>query len=157
MTRLGPCGLRLVCVWRALTGLDRVVAASYGPPQRVSVALAEAVVAFGHEEGPRVAEGREPRKMTVCQDETLHPEPCLVALEPVSHGLLLAQESAHRQAATWTAAMRDAIGKMPREVIQSPSDAGRGSLPHVKDALGAHHAPEVFPVQHELVTGTSVA
>ena len=91
MTLLGPCGIRLVCVFLALTGLDRFVAASYGPQQHVSVAMEEAVVAFGQEEGPRLAEGMPPQKMTVCQDETFHPETCLVAIEPVSNFILLEQ------------------------------------------------------------------
>ena len=157
MTLLGPCGIRLVCVLLELTGLHRFVAASYGPQQHVAVALEEAVVAFGQEEGPRLAEGMAPQKITVCQDETFHPETCLVAIEPVAHCILLEQYTANRKAETWTSAMRDAIGEMPREVIQSTSDDGRGILHHVKDALGAHHSPEVFHVQHELVKGTRVA
>ena len=91
MTLLGPCGIRLVCMLLELTGLDRFVAVSYGPQQHVSVAMEEAVVACGQEEGPRLAEGMAPQKMTVCQDETLHPEPCLVAIEPVSNFILLEQ------------------------------------------------------------------
>ena len=157
MTLLGPCGIRLVGVLLALTGLDRFVAASYGPQQHVAVAMEEAVVAFGQEEGPRLAEGMAPQKITVCQDETFHPETCLVAIEPVSNFILLEQYSANRKAETWTSAMRDAIGTMPVEVIQSTSDEGRGILHHVKEALGAHHSPDVFHVQHELVKGTSVA
>lgn len=157
MTLLGPGGIRLVCVLLELTGLHRFVAASYGPQQHVAVALEEAVVAFGQEEGPRLAEGMAPQKMTVCQDETFHPETCLVAIEPVANFILLEQYTANRKAETWTSAMRDAIGEMPLEVIQSTSDEGRGILHHVKDALGAHHSPDVFHVQHELVKGTSVA
>lgn len=157
MTLLGPCGIRLVCVLLELTGLHRFVAASYGPQQHVAVALEEAVVAFGQEEGPRLAEGMAPQKITVCQDETFHPETCLVAIEPVANFILLEQYAANRKAETWTSAMRDAIGEMPLEVLQSTSDEGRGILPHVKDALGAHHSPDVFHVQHELVKGTSMA
>jgi len=91
MTLLGPCGIRLVGVFLELTGLDRFVAASYGPQQHVSVAMEEAVVAFGQEERPRLAEGMAPQKITVCQDETFHPETCLVAIAPVSNFILLEQ------------------------------------------------------------------
>jgi hypothetical protein len=31
MTLLGPCGIRLVCLFLELAGLDPFVAASYGP------------------------------------------------------------------------------------------------------------------------------
>jgi vacuolar-type H+-ATPase subunit I/STV1 len=40
-------------------------------------------------------------------------------------------------------------------VVQSTSDEGKGILHHVKADLGAHHAPDVFHVQHEIVKGTS--
>jgi hypothetical protein len=89
MTLLGPCGIRLVCLFLELAGLDPFVAASYGPHQRVSVALEEAVMAFDKEERSRWAEGLLPKQLTVCQDETCHPEPCLVAIEPVSNFILL--------------------------------------------------------------------
>lgn len=157
MTLLGPCGIRLVCVLRERTGLDRFVAASYGPQQHVAVALEEAVVAFGQEEGPRLSEGMAPQKRTSCQDETFHPETCLVAIEPVSNCILLEQSTTNRKAATWTSALRNAIGARPVEVIQSTRDEGRGILHHVKAALGAHHSPEVFHVQHESVKATRVA
>ena len=157
LTLLGPCGIRLVCVLLELTGLHRFVAASYGPQQQVSVAMEEAVVAFGQEEGARLSEGMAPQKMTVCQDETFHPETCLVAIEPVSNFLLLEQYTMNRKAETWTSAMRDAIGTMPVEVIQSTSDEGRGMLHHVKEALGAHHSPDVFHVQHEIVKAARVS
>jgi uncharacterized protein DUF6399 len=41
-------------------------------------------------------------------------------------------------------------------VIQSTSDEGRGILHHVEEELGAHHSPDLFHVQQELVKGTSV-
>jgi len=91
MTLLGPCGIRLVGVFLALTGLARFVAASYGPQQHVSVAMEEAVVACGQEERPRLAEGMAPQKIPVCQDEPLHPETCLIAIAPVSNFILLEQ------------------------------------------------------------------
>jgi hypothetical protein len=89
MTLVGPCGIRLVCLFLELSGLDRFVAASYGPHQKVSVAMEEAVVAFDQEEKKRLAAGMEPKQITVCQDETFHPEICLVAIEPVSNFILL--------------------------------------------------------------------
>ena len=41
ITLLGPSGIRRVCLFLELTGLDRFVAASYGTQQQVSVAMEE--------------------------------------------------------------------------------------------------------------------
>jgi hypothetical protein len=157
MTLLGPCGIRLVCLFLELAGLDQFVAASYGPHQRVSVALEEAVIAFDKEERSCLAEGLLPKQITVCQDETFHPEPCLVAIEPVSNFILLEKYTDNRKAETWTSAMAEATAGLAVEIVQSTSDEGRGLLHHVKEDLGVQHSPDVFHVQNELVQGSSGA
>ena len=43
MTLLGPCGIRLVCLFLELSGLERFVAVSYGPHQKVSAAMEDDV------------------------------------------------------------------------------------------------------------------
>jgi len=157
MTLLGPCGIRLVCLFLELSGLDQFVAASYGPHQKVSVAMEEAVVAFDQEEKKRLAAGMEPKQITVCQDETFHPETCLVAIEPVSNFILLEKYADSRKAKEWTSSMDQVTEGLPIEIVQSTSDEGKGILKHVKEDLGVHHSPDVFHVQNELVKGTSVA
>jgi len=42
---VGACGMRLVCLFLQLTGLDRFVAASYGAQQQVNVHIEQAMVA----------------------------------------------------------------------------------------------------------------
>ncbi len=91
ITLLGSGGIRLVCVWLELTGLNRFVAASYGSPQQVGTVIETATVTFGQQEKTRLAKEMPARKITTCQDETFHPEPCLVAFEPVSNFILLEQ------------------------------------------------------------------
>ncbi len=91
ITLLGSGGMRLVCVWLELTGLNRFVAASYGSQQQVGTVIETATVTFGQQEKARLAKAMPARKITTCQDETFHPEPCLVALEPVSNFILLEQ------------------------------------------------------------------
>jgi hypothetical protein len=39
MTFLGSCGIRLVCLFFELLGIERFVASSYGTQQKVSVAI----------------------------------------------------------------------------------------------------------------------
>ena len=156
MTLVGPCGIRLVCLFLELTGLHVFVAASYGPQQKVSVAIEKAAVEFAQAEKQRLAQGMTPKQITVCQDETFHPETCLVAIEPVSNYILLEKYAENRKAETWTQSMAEAVQGLPVELVQSTSDEGRGIRHHVEADLGLHHSPDVFHVQQDLVQGSSV-
>jgi len=157
ITLLGSGGIRLVCVWLELTGLNRFVAASYGAQQQVGTVLETATVHFGQQEKARLAKTMPSRKITTCQDETFHPEPCLVALEPVSNFILLEQYASTRTAAVWQAAMTEALKELPVQVIQSTSDEAQAIRCHVEQTLGAHHSPDLFHVQQEVVKGTAGA
>ena len=53
---VGACGMRLVCLWRNLTGLDRFVAASYGAQQQVNRRVEEAMGAYRQDETARLAQ-----------------------------------------------------------------------------------------------------
>ncbi len=154
---MGPCGIRLVCRYLELTGLNQFVAASYSPQQKVSVAMEEAVVEFDQQERKRLGEGMETKQIAVCEDETYHPETCLVAIEPVSNFILLEKYAENRQATTWNKAIEEATTELSVEIIQSASDEGRGIVKHVEKGLGAHHSPDLFHVQNEVVKGPSVA
>jgi hypothetical protein len=156
MTQVGPCGIRLVGLFLELSHLSRFVGASYGPHQKVSMAMEQAIVAFGQEEERRLSEGMEPKQITICQDETFHPQPCLVAIEPVSNFILLEQYASNRTAPEWTAAIKQAIAGKPIQVIQSASDEARGILHHVKEDLGVHHSPDLLHVQAEAIQATGV-
>ena len=41
------------------------------------------------------------------------------------------------------------------KIVQSTSDEGKGIVHHVEKDLGAHHSPDVFHVENEIVKGTS--
>ena len=157
MTMVGPCGIRLVCLFLKLTGVDQFVAGSYGSQQKVSAAMEEAIVQYGEEEKERLAEGMELKEITICEDENFHQDPCLVGIEPVSNFIVMEKYSPDRTAEHWTAGLREATKGLPLKVIQSTSDEGKGIVRHTQEHLGAHHSPDVFHVQHELVKGTSVA
>ena len=47
---VGACGMRLVCLFLHLTGLDRFVAASYGAQQQVNRRVEEAIVVYRQDE-----------------------------------------------------------------------------------------------------------
>jgi hypothetical protein len=156
-TQVGPCGIRLICLFLELSALDRFVAASYGSQQRVSQKMEAEIGIFGAQERSRLAQGRAPKKISVCEDETFHPETCLVAIEPVSGFILVEKYAEHRDAETWNEAIKQATVGLAVEVIQSCSDEAKGILCHVREGLGAHHSPDLFHGQQELHKATSLA
>ena len=78
MTLLGPCGVRLVCTYLEITGLDHFVASSYGAQRKVTVAMGQATIEFGEAEEKRLGTNMKPKQITVAEDETFHPQTCLV-------------------------------------------------------------------------------
>jgi hypothetical protein len=152
---LGPGGVRLVCTFLKLSGLDQFVASSYSPQRKVSVAMEKQIGAFEKEEEARLATDMEPKQICVAQDETEHQQSCLVAIEPVSNYILLEKYAGNRQAETWNQEMAKAIAGKPVEIVLSTSDEGKGIISHVEKGLGAHHAPDVFHVQQEVSRAVS--
>ena len=154
---LGPNGLRHIMEVITLSGLDAFIANSFGSQQKFAVQMQASICAFGSEERGRLGATMPAKEITACQDETFHPAPCLVAIEPVSNFILLEQYAQGRDAATWNDTFKAAIGDLPVRVIQSTSDEGKGLLAHVRAGLGAHHSPDVFHGQQALSRSTSIA
>ena len=154
-TEVGACGIRLVCLLLQLTGLDRFVAASYGTQHQVNRQVEEAIVAYRHEESARLAKDMPPKAITLAKDETFTGGLCLVAIEPKSNDILLEQAAPGRDQDTWHALMEQALAGLNCQVIQSTSDEAPGLLAYVAHHLGAHHSPDLFHVQHELVKAVS--
>ena len=155
-TEVGACGIRLVCLLVTLTGLDRFVAASYGAQHQVNRQVEEAIVAYRREESARLAKAMPAKAMpakaiTFAKDETCTGGLCLVAIEPKSNYIVLEQEAHARDQDTWQALMEQALADLNCQVIQSTSDEAPGLLAYVEHSLGAHHSPDFFHVQHELV------
>lgn len=156
ITLRGGAGVRVVCEFLELSGLSAFVGASYGSQQALNAALEAAVVAVAEEQRALLAEGMAPRQVTVCEDETFHPEICLVALEPVSNFILLEQYAESRSAATWTQALEGALAGLPLEVIQGTSDEAKALRHHIESDCNAHHSPDLFHGQHEVSKATSL-
>jgi len=156
-TQVGPCGIRCLCLFLQMSRLDRFVAASFGAQQQVSASMQAALVRFGEQERARLAKQMAPKAISVAEDETFHPETCLVAIEPVSNFILLERYAERRDAASWTTAMAEALSPMPVTVLQATSDEARGLVAHVEQGLGAQHSPDLFHVQHEVSKGTCPA
>ena len=148
---VGACGIRLVCLLLTLTGLDRFVGASYGTQQQVNRQVEEAIVRYRQEESARLAQDMPAKDSTLAKDETFTGGLCLVAMDPKSNYIVLEQTAHGRDHATWPALMEKALAGLNCQVIQSTSDEAPGLLAYVEHHLGAHHSPDLFHVQHELV------
>jgi hypothetical protein len=147
---VGPCGTRPVAKFIQLIGLDRFIGTSYGCQYDFRVQLEQALVEFGEEERSRLAPQMSPREITVCQDETFHPQTCLVAMEPLSNFILVEEYAGNRTSETWDVCMRDATQDMAVTIVQSTSDEGSSLVKHCRDGLGAHHSPDLFHVQKDV-------
>lgn len=152
---VGACGIRLVCLFLNLTGLNRFVAASYGAQQQVNVQVEQAMVTSHHDETARLANGMPQKDLTVTQDETFTGGLCLITMDPESNFIIVKQLAQARDQTTWHTLMEPALAQLNCRVIQSTSDEAPGLLAYVEHYLEAHHSPDLFHVQHELVKAVS--
>jgi hypothetical protein len=149
-TQQGPCGLRLQGLFLRLARLDRFVAASYGAQQQFGRALEEQALAYEQAERPRLARQMTPKEVTACQDETFHPQVCLVAIEPVSNFLLLERYVARRDQQAWDDAMRQALEGLPVQVVQTVGDQAKALVAHAAHGLGVPKGTDLFHLEHDL-------
>lgn len=152
---VGACGIRLVCLFLHLTGLDRFVAASYGAQQQVNIQIEQAIVDYDQTETPRLAKDMPPKDLSVTQDETFTGGLCLITMDPESNFIILEQPAQARDQVSWNAWMAPALAQFNCRVIQSTSDEASGLLAYGEHYLEAHHSPDLFHVQHELVKAVS--
>ena len=149
-TQQGPGGLRLVGLFLRLCRLDPFVASSYGSQQRFGRTLEEQVLAYEQAERPRLAAPMRPKEITACQDETFHPQVCLVAIEPVSNFLLLERYVPQRDQKAWDEAMRQALEGLPVKVVQTAGDQAKALVAHAEHGLGVPKGPDLFHLEHDL-------
>jgi hypothetical protein len=151
------CGLRNLSWFWHLSGLDEFIAPSYGAQQAMAEEMESLLIRFGEEEDSRLAEQMPPREITLCEDETSHPQICLVAIEPVSNFILVEQYQPQRDAETWQQCAGAKLAGLPVTVCQVTSDAAKAIIAHTETYLDAHHSPDLFHVQHDTVHATSGA
>ena len=74
ITMLCPGSVRIVCTFLELAGLDHFVAGSYGSQRAVTVEMEEAIVSYGEQEQRRLGAEMPAKAITMCEDETFHPQ-----------------------------------------------------------------------------------
>ena len=150
-------GLRSLAWFLELTELDQFVGGSFGTQQKLAAQIETLLGQFGDEEDRRLGQQMPPKSITLCEDETFHPQICLVAIEPVSNFLIVEEYATQRDAATWTAAVQQAIAPFHVTVIQGTSDEAKALRAHAENELGAHHSPDIFHVQQDTSRATSLS
>jgi hypothetical protein len=155
MAQLGNNGIRSISLVLKLCQLDHFVGSSYGSIQKSTVQMEDVIEEYGKQERESLSANMEAKAITMCGDETFHPQTCLVAIEPVSNFIMAEQYSEKRDALSWANAMSAGLADLPITIVQSTSDEGKGLLKYVKDELGAHHSPDLFHVQQDLTRATS--
>jgi hypothetical protein len=76
-------------------------------------------------------------------------------MDPDSNFILVEQSAQARDHTPWHALMAPALAPLKCRGIQSTSDEAPGLLAYVEPSLEAHHSPDLFHVQHELVKAVS--
>ena len=151
------CGIRDLCWFLELSGLDEFIASSYGAQQSLAQQMESLLIAFGQEEHQRLAANMAPRIISMALDETFHPQICLVGIEPVSDFLVLESYQSRRDAATWNESLGAELATLPVIVCQVVSDQAKALLKYAQTHLGAHHSPDLFHVQQDVSQAMSLA
>ena len=119
-------GIRNLCAFLKLSGLDEFIASGYGTQQAVARQMESLLIAFGEQEDQRLAAGMPPREISAAVDETFHPDICLVRMEPVSDFILLKVYQPRRDADTWN---RCLVAKLEQALQQA----------HAEEAAAGEH------------------
>ena len=157
ITQVAPGSIRMCCTFLRLSGLAEFVAPSYGAVRNVILEMEEKIVLFGRSELERLGREMRPKRVTILEDETFHPQICLVAVEGASGFIFLEAYADARDSKTWKTKLKEALGDLPIEIVQVTSDEAKALIKHAEQEIGANHSPDLFHVVHELFKGTSLA
>jgi transcriptional regulator with XRE-family HTH domain len=148
------CGsVRLMQTFIEKGGLAPFVAHSYGHERDRLEKMQNLIGEFGDEERERLVPLMPPKDINVVEDETFHPEICLVGMEPVSNFIFIEEYAESRDGKTWTSTMKPGMKDLKVTVIQAGGDGASGLLKHAKEGLCAHHAPDIFHVLYDISKG----
>jgi len=156
-TKNGVASIHNVSNFLKMIGLSQFVGTSYSSQRRIASVMDEAIITFGEKESEQLSQEMPQKIISICEDETFHPETCLVAIEPFSNFILVEKYADDRKTKTWDRAVEDAVKKLPVEIIQVVSDQGRSLVCHALKSLKVHHSPDYFHVIYEIGKGTCAA
>ncbi|WP_093038689.1 DUF6399 domain-containing protein [Thiocapsa roseopersicina] len=153
----GGAGVRVVCDFLERSGLSAFIGASYGTQQAFHAGLEEQIVTAATELRGTLAQSMPHRLLSIAEDETWKDGMRLVCIDATSNFILLEQRSDERSAAAWTRALEGGLEGLNVTVVQGTSDEAKGLLAHVERDLGAHHATDLFHLQHAVSQAMSLS
>jgi hypothetical protein len=156
-TKDGVASIHNVSTFLELSGLSPFVASSYSTQRRASNKMDDLIIEFEKHERPKLIQNMPAKKITLAEDETFHPQICMVSIELVSNFIIAEKYVQNRDGKTWNTVVLQALKDLPVEVIQVTSDEGKGLINHTINGLNAHHSSDCFHVPHEIGKGTSGA
>ncbi len=155
ITQLGGSGIGVIKKFYELTHLDRLVASSFGSLHNRISTLENNLVKFGDKEFEKLSQNMPPKAITCALDETFPSGICLVGIEIESNYILLEKFADKRDCETWNQAMSNQLAALPVQVIQVVSDEAKALVKYTRDCLDAHHSPDVFHVQQDIIKATT--
>jgi len=105
----GTASIHNISNFIKLIGLDPFIASSYTTQNRVSNNMDAQIIQFAEVEGGKMSLSMPKKKISLAEDETFHPEICLVAIEPVSNYIIAEKYADDRTSNTWDSAIEDAL------------------------------------------------
>ncbi|HSO81622.1 DUF6399 domain-containing protein [Thiocapsa sp.] len=153
----GGVGVRVVCDFLERSGLSAFIGASYGTQRAFHAGLEEQIVTAAAELRDTLARAMPHRTLSIAEDETWKDGMRLVCIDAVSNFILLEHRSDARSAAAWTQALEDGLEGLNVTVVQGTSDEAKGLLAHVERDLDAHHATDLFHLQHAVSQAMSLS
>lgn len=156
-TKNGVASIHNVSNFLKMIGLSPFVASSYSSQRKVACQMDEKIIAFEEDERQRLSSKMPSKTITICEDETFHPQICLVAVEPVSNFILVEKYAEDRKTETWDRVVDNAIKDLPVDIVQVASDQGGSLIRHARKSLKVHHSPDCFHVIYEIGKGTCAA
>jgi len=155
ITQLGGSGMGVVQQFYALSHLDRLVACSEGSLHKRLLTLENNLIEFGEGQFETLGKNMPAKAVTCALDETFPSGICLVGIEVESNYILVEQFADKRDCDTWEQAMEKRLSALPINVIQVVSDEAKALTKYTREVLGAHHSPDVFHVQQDIIKGTT--
>ena len=137
-TKDGVASIHNVSTFLKLSGLSPFIASSYSTQRKISNKMDDWIIEFEKNERPKLIQNMPAKKITLAEDETFHPQICMVAIEPVSNFIIIEKYVKHRDGKTWNDVVFQALKDLPVEVIQVTSDEGTGLINHTIKGLNAH-------------------
>jgi len=156
-TKNGAASIHNISNFLKLSGLSPFIASSYPSQRRIASQMDEKIIAFEEDERRRLSPKMPQKSITICEDETFHPQICLVAIEPVSNFILVEKYAEDRKTETWDKAVCNAVKNLPVNIVQVASDQSSSLIRHALKSLKVHHSPDCFHVIYEIGKATSIA